>query len=128
MVSFARVRGLILPFLFFGLFSQGDEKRITVEELMDMMKRGEEITLIDVRTPEEYHEERIPGSILIPMNEIKKREDFQYNGKIVLYCTIGVRSLKANRILRSKGVEDVVDLIGGIEAWKKAGGRVVRGD
>jgi len=90
-----------------------------------MMDRGEEITMIDVRTPEEYNDEHIPGSILIPLNTIPGLKEFPYQGRVVLYCTAGVRSNRARKILEGKGVKGVIDLEGGIEAWKKVGGKVV---
>lgn len=102
-----------------------DPARITAQELKAMMERGEIITLIDVRSTQEYNSGHIPGAVNIPLKELSTLNEFPYHGKVYLYCTAGIRSMKAKRILEKKGVKGVVDLEGGIEAWKKVGGRVV---
>lgn len=97
--------------------------RITVDELIRMMEGGERLTLLDVRVPEEHTEARIPGSILTSANNLKYMEEYSYEGKIVLYCTAGVRSHMVSKALAARGI-CVVDLIGGINAWEAAGGKV----
>ena len=42
-------------------------------DVVDMVRSDEDIILIDVRTPQEYRERRIPGSILLPDYEIRDR-------------------------------------------------------
>lgn len=98
--------------------------RVTSAQLMDMIKNHEKMTIVDVRSPEELSEGRIPGSVLIPLKDLKAMKEFPFSGKIVLYCAAGVRSRMAASALISKGVKDVVDLIGGMHEWKKSGGRV----
>ncbi|MBI5286216.1 MAG: rhodanese-like domain-containing protein [Deltaproteobacteria bacterium] len=102
-----------------------DPARITAQELKVITEKGKPITLIDVRTPGEYNKGHIQGAINIPLKEIPTLKEFPYQGKVVLYCTTGVRSSKAKRILEGKGIRRVVDLEGGIKAWKKVGGKVV---
>jgi rhodanese-related sulfurtransferase len=80
--------------------------------------------VIDVRTPEEYSEGHIPGSVSIhKVPDIKK---FHYEGKVVLYCRSGVRSKKAASLFAEKGIE-TIDLEDGINGWIAAGGNVVAG-
>ena len=90
------------------------------------------IVLIDVRSPEEYQEDHIGNSELVPLAEIESEVGLQrinrivksYEEKqktkptIVLYCTSGMRSIKANKYLRDRGYQ-VVTLTGGITAWRK---------
>lgn len=90
------------------------------------------IVLIDVRSPEEYQEDRIGNSDLVPLAEIETEVGLQridrivegYEAKqktkptVVLYCTSGMRSIKANKYLRDRGYQ-VVTLTGGITAWRK---------
>lgn len=87
------------------------------------MECGEGLTLLDVRPPEEHREGHIPGSIMTSAGNLKYMEEYSYEGKIVLYCTAGVRSHVLSKALAARGIE-VVDLIGGIRAWEAAGGRV----
>ena len=97
--------------------------RVTASELKSMIEKGGKITLIDVRTPEEYNEEHIPGAINLPLNKFYDIKDFPYKGNVVLYCTVGVRSMRAKKILAGKGIKDIIDLEGGINAWIKNSGK-----
>lgn len=120
---------VIISIVFYGMAACGAQKgtdvlSITARELKGMMEKGEPLTVIDVRTPEEYSEGHIPGSVSIHMiPEIKK---FHYEGKVVLYCTAGVRSKKAASLFAEKGIE-TIDLEDGIKGWIAAGGNVVAG-
>lgn len=97
---------------------------ITARELKAMLEKRELLTVIDVRTPKEYSEGHIPGSISIHnIPDIKK---FHYEGKVVLYCNSGVRSKKAASLFAEKGIK-TIDLKDGIKGWIAAGGNVVAG-
>lgn len=109
---------------FFSIFGKGPD-RITVDDLIRMMERGERLTLLDVRPPDEHAQGHIPGSILTSASNLRCMEEYSYEGKIVLYCTAGVRSYMVSKALAARGIKGVVDLIGGIKAWEAAGGRVV---
>lgn len=113
---------IAFTFLFFTSLHAGTD-RITPSELKAMLEKGENITLIDVRTPGEYNEEHIPGAVNIPLDKIPEIKDFPYKGKVVLYCTVGVRSTKAKNILAKNGIKNIPDLDGGINLWLKNGGK-----
>ena len=68
---------------------------------------GAKRTIIDVRSPQEFINGHIPGSINIPLHEIEKRMDeIQHlNQPIVLCCASGGRSEIATQILTSAGIE-----------------------
>lgn len=93
---------------------------ITADELK---KCKDQVTLVDVREPEEYEESHIEGCILIPMGEIQNRapELLKPEQDIVLYCAHGYRSLQALMSLKMLGFEKLRSLEGGIEAWHQAG-------
>ena len=103
----------------------GTGASITPEELMAMLQRGEKVTIIDVRTPEEYRAGHIPESVSIPLDEIEDTESIPDVGRIILYCTAGVRGGRAQKILYKKGVKGALNLRGGIKAWVEAGGEIV---
>ena len=95
-------------------------RRISAVELKAMRDRGDPVTLIDVRQPEEYAIARIGGGVLIPMMELPVRlgEIKPEDGTpVVVYCHHGVRSLKAAYYLAQSGLDNVASLEGGIEAW-----------
>ena len=70
--------------------------------------------LIDARTPEEYQLGNIPGSVNIPLQQIRNRLDgIPKDKKIVINCKTGGRSYFASRILMQNGYKDVYNLSGG---------------
>lgn len=97
--------------------------RITVHQLRELIGVGEEMVLVDIRLPWEYEEGHIPGSISIPYFQITEAaSQGLLNGRrVVLYCRVGVKSIRIRNIVRAMGVDDVVDLAGGIFAWEEAG-------
>src|SRR5919202_584102 len=106
-------------------------KKVTVAELQQGKLKP--VIFIDVRSPEEYAEDRIDQSLLVPLTDIETdfgvkriRAIAQASAKpnqpqptIVLYCTAGMRSVKAYQRLEKTGLNFVV-LAGGIKAWRKA--------
>ena len=89
---------------------------ITASDLKLCIKQ---VTLLDVREPEEFAESRIEGCILIPLGELMSRAPRELNPDhdIVVYCAHGVRSMHACMGLRRLGFEQVRSLHGGIESW-----------
>lgn len=106
-------------------------KQVTVADFQQH-KIQKPVILIDVRTPEEYAEDHIGKSLLVPIAEIENKSGVQRiqaiakaNTKpnrpqptIVLYCTRGPRSIKAYKLLQKTGLNFVV-LKGGITAWRE---------
>src|SRR4051794_35870776 len=91
---------------------------ITSVELKQRMDRGDKLTIVDVREPNEYQINRIAGSQLIPLGDIPKRyEELNKNDEIVVHCKMGGRSAKAADFLRSVGFTRILNLKGGILDW-----------
>ena len=91
---------------------------LTSTELKAELDRGDHLVILDVREPQEYQINRIPGSILIPLGDLPKRYvELDPNAVIVSQCKSGVRSAKAQDFLRSKGFTSVRNLTGGILGW-----------
>ena len=91
------------------------DKDIEKEELESYIKQG--ATIIDVRSPQEYKEGHINGAISIPDYHIKKEIEKQIPNKeelIVLYCTTGHRSQRAQQILEDLGYVNVYNVYEGI--------------
>ena len=94
-------------------------RRISAEEAHDIMKSADFYILLDVRTPEEHNEIKIPGSILIPESEINERAPVELpdkNALILVHCRSGARSEKASRALVEMGYTNIYDF-GGIIDW-----------
>ena len=97
---------------------------ITIQQLQEKIIENEEILLLDVRTRGEFEGPlgHLPGSLLIPVQELEQRfiELNQYKEKeIVVICRSGNRSVSATKILISKGF-NAVNVIGGMKAWNKS--------
>ncbi|MFC0224272.1 adenylyltransferase/sulfurtransferase MoeZ [Nocardioides zeicaulis] len=97
---------------------------ISVTQLEHMLKErdnGErDFTLIDVREPNEYEINRIPGSVLIPKGEFLNGNalgDLPSDKPIVLHCKSGVRSAEVLAVLKGAGFNDAVHVGGGVVAW-----------
>jgi adenylyltransferase/sulfurtransferase len=87
-------------------------------ELKARLDKGDPITIVDVREPNEYQINRIPGSQLIPLGEIPRRyAELDPEAEIVVQCKMGGRSAKAADYLRSVGFKRVLNLKGGILDW-----------
>jgi len=75
----------------------------------------ENAVLLDVRTPEEYREERIPDSINIPLDNLQRvvTEISEKSTPLFVHCHSGVRSEQAVVILKRMGYTNIIN-IGGI--------------
>jgi len=80
------------------------------------------VTLIDVRAKNEWNEGHIPGARHIMLGSLPDRWQEIPNGKpIAFQCATGNRSGIAASFLQARGIENVMNLDGGIEAWREAG-------
>ena len=93
--------------------------RITSEGLRRRLARGP-LSLIDVRGEDEWRRDAIPGSVNVPLEHLRDRLAKIPEGPVVVYCRTGERSSMAASLLEQTGRMNVVDLAGGIMAWKEA--------
>lgn len=92
-----------------------NKKDIMKEDLDSYIKEG--ATIIDVRSPQEYREGHVDGAICIPDYQIKKDIQKYVKNKeeiIVLYCSTGHRSQRAQQILENMGYVNVYNIYDGI--------------
>jgi len=84
--------------------------------------QAREIVLIDVRTPQEYMFEHIPGALLMPLSFFDANHlPPQESKRLVFHCGSGARSDKGARQCLAAGITPVAHLGGGFAAWKQAG-------
>lgn len=93
---------------------------ITATALNEKINNAEDFQLIDVREPYEHQEFNIGGE-LIPLNEIAQQLDKIATDKpVIIYCRKGIRSQIAIQRLQEKfPFTNLINLMGGTEAWKK---------
>ncbi|MGY0387002.1 adenylyltransferase/sulfurtransferase MoeZ [Nocardioides sp. WG-D5] len=102
---------------------------ISVNQLSEMIKEREEgsrdFVLVDVREPNEYEINKIPGAVLIPKGEflngnaIPQVAELTGDGAkpLVFHCKSGVRSAEVLAIAKGAGYADAVHVGGGVVAW-----------
>jgi len=77
----------------------------------------EKVTLVDVREPDEYAAEHVPGAINLPLTQLRGRlDELPGDREVWLYCIVGQRAYYATRALVQRG-HRVRNLSGGIETW-----------
>lgn len=91
---------------------------MTVRTLSGRIAHGEDLFILDVRQPEEYEESSIPGSVLIPLAELRERlDEVPRDREIIVHCKAGGRSARALKLLQEEGFDNVINVDGGMDAW-----------
>lgn len=101
-------------------------RRVDVDVLAEMQRAGDEVTVVDVRHPLDIEADpyAIPGALLIPATELRKRRrEVPRKAHVVVYCTCPdeYTSVRAAAYLRTHGVRRVRPLRGGFQAWRDGG-------
>src|SRR5205814_7851151 len=87
---------------------------ITAIDLKKRLDRGDKLTIVDVREPNEYQINRIPGSILMPLGEVPRRyAELNKDDELIMNCKSGQRTALAADFLRQVGSKHVLHLKGG---------------
>jgi rhodanese-related sulfurtransferase len=99
------------------------------DEVADKVLSGE-LLVLDVREPEEFEQGHLPGALNIPRGWLELRSDPTWRAhderlvpdkSVLVYCTVGPRSILAAAALRELGYANVTNLDEGLVAWKNAG-------
>jgi rhodanese-related sulfurtransferase len=89
-------------------------------ELAERLEREPKPVLLDIREPWEHEVARLPGSLLIPMEELPKRlNELDPERETVVYCHHGIRSASVRAYLAQGGFRNVWNLAGGIDLWSR---------
>ncbi|MEP7112782.1 MAG: rhodanese-like domain-containing protein [Ilumatobacteraceae bacterium] len=86
------------------------------------------VTVVDVRTPEEFAAGHIGRAELVDINAAgfgDRIAQFDRSATYLVYCHSGNRSGQATAVMAELGFTHVYDLSGGISAWQAAGAPVV---
>jgi adenylyltransferase/sulfurtransferase len=97
-------------------------KPITVHELKAMLDAGRPVFLLDVRQPWEHERAALPGSILVPLDQLPAQLSTiqpPAGALVVAYCHHGIRSLNAAAFLEHAGFAEAASLAGGIDEWSR---------
>ena len=95
-----------------------------IHKVRQMLEKGEEFHLIDVREDSEWNQGRLPGAIHLGKGIIERDIETRFPEKsasLILYCGGGFRSALAADSLQKMGYTNVLSMDGGFTAWKEAG-------
>lgn len=94
------------------------QKRLKVIPWSAVDQISSDDLLVDVRTAVEFLNGNIPGSINIPVDELRSRlDELDPHKNIYIYCQIGLRGYLAQRILLQNGFANVQNISGGYKLW-----------
>ena len=95
-------------------------KQVSPAELKSKLQHNKYLVLIEVREPDEHDQFNIGGK-LIPLGELMELvSQIPKDKEVVLYCKMGIRSQIAIQRLQDRfGFTNLINLRGGVEAWKK---------
>jgi adenylyltransferase/sulfurtransferase len=100
--------------------SAGGDWDIEAGQLADLLQRGEDIHLLDVREPHELEISKLEDAKLIPLGQLAARlSELDSADEMVVFCKAGTRSTRALELLTSAGFRKVKNLKGGINAWAR---------
>lgn len=96
-------------------------KTITPQEAARLLREG--APLIDVREPDEYAREHIPGARNLPLSRLEQAElALPPNQPVLFHCRSGARTEgHAARLAAKAGPREGYIVEGGLHAWKRAG-------
>jgi hydroxyacylglutathione hydrolase len=92
--------------------------QMTVHEIR---RDGKAVQLLDVRSPREWEEGRMPGARHFFLPELRKRaSELDKDKPVAAYCDSGYRASLASSILQAEGFTKVHNVPGSWQAWKNA--------
>ncbi|EST35261.1 hypothetical protein N566_17770 [Streptomycetaceae bacterium MP113-05] len=98
---------------------------VTVEELAASREGG--VTVLDVRSPQEYAQGHVPGAVNVTLEELLSAPAAAGTDGVHVVCQSGHRSAEAVRALQEAGVT-AVSVAGGTSAWIESGRDVEGGE
>lgn len=112
-----------------GAFCDRQLQTVTASEFSKLTSDNK-ITIIDVRTPDEYETGHIAKAVNYDFsNQVQfsqHLDSLDKNGNYLIYCRSGNRSGQALKLMEEKGFSRVTNLSGGILSWQSAGFPIVK--
>ena len=118
--------------LFWFAYSKGwilaNFESVDAKQAITLIENDENVTLLDVRTIEEYKEGHLRDATLIPVHALAENLGMlkqDKHKKILIFCRTGSRSVSASRILEENGFTPI-NIKGGIIQLQGAGVEVIK--
>ncbi len=118
------IRTIYLTLLFVSCApsNQSSIEQIDSKKVVQLIEQG--VTVIDIRTPDEYASGHIPDVIHIDFYDdsfLEKMKANDIDKPIVIHCASGGRSAKAAKMLNEAGFSKIYDYTGGFSDWSSKG-------
>lgn len=109
--------------------SSGDVQELPQISVHELKENMDDFQILDVRTPSEWEEGHIPRARHMFVPEVRERVgELDSNKPVATYCDSGYRASIAASILQQEGFEEVHNVPGSWQAWKKAGYPIANGN
>lgn len=102
-------------------FFAPDVPQISADTVKQALDGKQDVSFLDVRTPEEFAKNRIKGAINLPVDQVEKNilsVILDKKKKVFVYCLSASRSAHAVSIMKKLGYTDVYNLTSGLLAWR----------
>jgi hydroxyacylglutathione hydrolase len=101
-------------------FPVADVPQITVQELSG--QRSQDLQVLDVRREPEWQAGHIEGAEWFPLDNFKiSAPELDPSSPVAVHCQGGYRSMIACSLLQRAGLQNVINVTGGFDAWRQAG-------
>ena len=113
--------GALAAYALFSRLTAPKVENINGEQLNELLKdKSVKRQFVDVRTLDEFQSNKIKGFKNIPLQVLRKRRsELKTELAVVLICASGSRSMRAARLLNKMGYKNLVNVKGGINAYKR---------
>ncbi len=107
-----------------SVLQQYNEQTVPYLKVVDLAVNYNDYVILDTRKKEEYDVSHLPNALWVG-EKLEQPIDLDKEKKVLVYCSIGVRSEDFGEQLLELGFTQVYNLYGSIFAWKDAGYQVV---
>ncbi len=104
--------------------AKAETEQTDAASVHDAVGSGQDVTVLDVREPDEFEAGHIPGAKPLPRGllEYKAAEELpDKDARIVVHCALGGRGSLAAKSLKEMGYTNVANMEGGLSAWREKG-------
>jgi len=96
--------------------------QLSVHELREHQQNGSKLTILDVRSPDEWNSGHIPGARHYFIGDMRDRiNGLDKDARYATYCASGYRASIASSLMKSRGFKHVMNVPGSWSAWTAAG-------
>jgi rhodanese-related sulfurtransferase len=107
--------------------AEGLAREVSITQAAELREAG--VFVLDVRTQEEWNQVHIPGSTLIPLDQLQSRiSEIPKDEDVLVVCRSGNRSASGRDILLQAGYPSVTSMAGGVTQWQVQGLPTVSGE